>query len=122
MVKDYSASCVINKGRNKKKVRRKKVGPQAKEFFSATRLMWKALGAMLFVTVVIGISSSIWYGWQVQLALDQIGKDRSRNIELQEENRLLIAQHDLMLTQDHMEKSARKIGLYSPSKNQIRYP
>jgi len=84
--------------------------------------MWKTLGAMLLITVVIGITSTIWYGWQVQLALNQIGGNKITNTELAGENRLLIAQRDLMLTQEYMKKAARRIGLYSPTKSQLRYP
>ena len=122
MVKDYSTSCIVNRGMHKKRIYRKAAKSTTSDFFSTTRLMWKALGAMLLVTVVIGITSSIWYGWQVQLALDQIGAERIRNIELTNENSLLITQHDLMLSQEQMEKAAGKIGLYTPTKNQLRYP
>jgi hypothetical protein len=117
MVKDYSGSYRVKNCRNNKKKDSK-----SKNFLSATMLMWKTLGAMLLVTVIIGITSTIWYGWQVQLALDQIGKDKATNIELADENRFLIAQRNLMLTQDHMEKAAEKIGLRAPTKKQLRYP
>lgn len=117
MVKDYSGGYRVKNCRNKKKK-----STQSKYFLSATMLMWKTLGAMLLVTVIIGITSTIWYAWQVQLALDQIGRDKTTNIELADENRFLIAQRNLMLTQDHMEKAAEKIGLRSPTKNQLRYP
>ena len=122
MVKDYSTICITNTGRCRKMVLKKRNGSKSKEFLSATKLMWKTLGAILFVTVIIGISSSIWYGWQVRQALDQIGQDRIRNIALTNENRLLIAQHDHMLTREHMEEAAQEIGLYTPAKNQLRYP
>jgi len=122
MVQDYSGRYVARNGKNKKISPPKKAKSKTGDFFSATKLMWKTLGAMLIVTVVIGITSTIWYGWQVQLALDQIGRDKITNSELTSENRLLVAQHDLMLTQDHMEKAAQKIGLYSPTKRQLRYP
>jgi hypothetical protein len=122
MVKDYSGSYVARNGRNKKVSYKKKETSKKVNFFSATKLMWKTLGAMLIVTVVIGITSTIWYGWQVQLALDQIGRDKISNNELANETRLLVAQRDLMLTQGHMEKAAQKIGLYSPEKRQLRYP
>jgi uncharacterized protein HemX len=117
MVKDYSRSYVVKNCRNKKKK-----APKSRNFLSATRLMWKTLGAMLLVTVIIGITSTIWYGWQVQLALDQIGKDKTTNSELADENRLLIAQRNLLLTQEQMEKAAEKIGLYAPAEKQLRYP
>jgi len=84
--------------------------------------MWQTLGAMLLVTVVIGITSTMWYGLQVQLALDQIGSDKITNSQLTRDNKLLIVKRDLMLSQDQMEKAAQKIGLYSPTKSQLRYP
>ena len=117
MVKDYSGSYVVKNCRNKKKK-----APKSKNLLSATRLMWKTLGAMLLVTVIIGITSTIWYGWQVQLALDQIGRDLSTYSELADENRLLLAQRNLLLTQEQMEEAAEKIGLYAPTKKQLRYP
>ena len=121
MVKDYSGSYVAKNGRSKKNSRKKKTTSKSSDFFSATKLMWKTLGAMLLVTVIIGTTSTIWYGWQIQLALDQINKNEITNSELASENKLLIAQRDLMLTQKHMEKAAQRIGLYSPTKGQLRY-
>ena len=122
MVKDYSGCFVAINGRCKIIPPKKKTTAKFRSFFSATRLMKKTLGTMLFVTVIIGISSTIWYGWQVQLSLDQIGKYTITNNELARENRLLIVQRDLIQSRDHMEKSAQKIGLYSPTKSQLRYP
>ena len=117
MVKDYSGSHIVKNCRNKKKK-----APRSSNLFSVTKLMWKTLGAMLLVTVVMGVTSTIWYGWQVQLALDQIGRDRITNSELANKNRLLVVKRDLMLTQEHMKKAAQDIGLHSPTKSQLRYP
>jgi hypothetical protein len=122
MVNDYSGTYVAINYRNKKKSPKKKASSTSWDFFSLTTLMWKTLGAMLLITVVIGITSTIWYGWQVQLALNQIGGNKITNTELASENRLLIAQRDLMLTQEYMKKTAGRIGLYSPTKSQLRYP
>lgn len=122
MFKDYSGTYVAVIGRNKKRSRRKKATPAAKEFFYATKLMWKTVGAMLLVTLAIGVTSTIWYGWQVQSALDQIGRDKTFNTRLANENRLLIVKRDLMLSQEYMEEAAHELGLVSPAKNQLRYP
>ena len=122
MVKDYSGSYIAINSRNKKTPYKSKTAAKSKDFFSATKLMWKTLGAILLVTVVIGITSTIWYGWQVQLALDQIGREKITNNELASESRLMIAQRDLLLTREHMGKAAQRIGLYSPTKSQLRYP
>ena len=122
MVNDYSGSYVAINCRNKKISHNKRIASKSKDFFSATKLMWKTLGAMLLVTVVIGITSNMWYGLQVQLALDQIGNDKVINSELTSKNSLLIVKRDLMLSQEQMEKAAQRIGLYSPTKKQLRYP
>lgn len=122
MLRDYSGSIAIDNGRNIKKAYKKNAASASREFFSITKLMWQTIGAMLVVTVAIGISSTIWYGWQVQLALDQIGTNKTINNELQHENRLLIVKRDLLLTHNHMEEAAIKLGLRPPTKNQVRYP
>jgi hypothetical protein len=122
MFRDYSGNFIMPKGRNKIKSTRKKSSPASRELLPASKLMWKTIGAMLLVTLIIGISSTIWYGLQVQVALDQIGSNRAINNELDTKKKLLIAKHDLMLTQNQMEAAAQKIGLQSPVENQIRYP
>jgi hypothetical protein len=122
MFRDYSGNFIMTKGRNKIKSTRKKSSPASRELLPASKLMWKTIGAMLLVTVIIGISSTLWYGLQVQVALDQIGSNRAANNALHNKKKLLIVQRDLMLTQDQMEIAAQKIGLRSPAKKQIRYP
>jgi uncharacterized iron-regulated membrane protein len=122
MVNDYSGSYVAINCRNKKISHNKRAATKARDFFSVTKLMWKTLGAMLLVTVVIGITSTMWYGMQVEQALNQIGSDKIINSALTRESRLLNVKHDLMLSQEQMEKAAQKIGLYTPSKSQLRYP
>ena len=122
MFKDYSGSLTLVSGGNKIKYSKKKTSAVPGDFLPATKRMWQTVGAMLLLTLVLGISSTVWYGLQVQVALDQIGRDTGMNKELLYENRLLIAQRDVMLTQDHMEEAGQKLGLASPSKNQLRYP
>ena len=122
MFKDYSGSLTLVSGRNKIKYSKNKTSAVPGDFLPATKRMWHTVGAMLLVTLVIGISSTVWYGLQVQVALDQIGRDTGINKELLNENRLLVAQRDLMLTQGHMEEAGQKHGLRFPTKNQLRYP
>ncbi|KPK27147.1 MAG: hypothetical protein AMJ61_06700 [Desulfobacterales bacterium SG8_35_2] len=122
MIKDYSDSFILANSRNKIKTSRKKSSAASTDLFSASKLMWKTVGAMLLVTVIIGISSTIWYGLQVQVALDQIGSNMDINTALHKKKKLLIVQRDLMLTQNQMEAAAQKIGLQSPEEKQIRYP
>jgi len=84
--------------------------------------MWKAIGAILFITLAIGVSSTFWYGWQIQLALDEIGSTRTANQKLTSLNLQLTNHRDMLLSQGHMEKAAKKLGLYPPTKSQLRYP
>ena len=85
-------------------------------------LMWKSIGAMLLLTLIFGISSTLWYGQQVKVSLDQIGRKNAINKQLHNENKNLLAQHDMMLTRNHMEQATQKLGLRSPAKKQLRYP
>jgi len=122
MFKDYSGSITMIHGRNRIRRSKKKSSAVSKKLLPATNFMWKTIGAMLLVTLVIGISSTVWYGLQVQVALDQIGRNRAANSELQAENKHLLAQRDLMLTEGHMQEAAQKLGLRSPAGDQLRYP
>jgi uncharacterized protein HemX len=122
MFKAYSGSFIMANGRNRIRTSKRKSSTATTELFPATKLIWKTIGAMLLVTVAIGISSTIWYGMQVQVALAQIGDKRAANNELHIENKLLNAQRGLMLTQVQIETAAKKLGLRPPVKNQLRYP
>lgn len=77
---------------------------------------------MLLLSLVFGISSTIWFGLQVQVALDQIGSHRALNTQMKNEQDQLVTQRDLMLTRGHIEAAVKKLGLRSPAKNQIRFP
>ena len=122
MFKDYSGSLTLVNGRNKIKSSKRKTSAAPGDLLPAGKRMWQTIGAMLLLTLVIGISSTVWYGLQVQVALDQIGRNNGINKGLLNENRLLIAQRDLLLTQNHMKEAGQKLGLRPPTKNQIRYP
>jgi len=122
MFKDYSGSFTAVNGRNRIRSSARKSPAVTGELFSATGLMQKTIGIMLLISLTLGISSTIWYGLRVRVALDQIGATRSDYTELLKENRQLIAKRDLMLSQEHMQKAARKLGLSSPAPDQLRYP
>jgi hypothetical protein len=122
MFKDFSGSCFMVTSRNRIKSPRRNFFVTAREILPAAGLLWKTVGALLLTTLVLGISSTIWYGLQVQVALDQIGRDRAVNFDLRSEHKLLAVKRDLILTQEHMEKTALKVGLGLPAKNQVRYP
>ena len=121
MFKDYSGGMIMISGRNKIITPKRKRSVLPSELIPGTRLVWKTVSAMLLLTLVIGISSTVWYGLQIKVALDQIGHGKETSNTLYNENKLLVAQRDLMLTPDHMQEAAKKLRLVSPSENQLRY-
>ncbi|KPJ98534.1 MAG: hypothetical protein AMJ60_07840 [Desulfobacterales bacterium SG8_35] len=121
MIKDYSGSFISVKSRNRIRTTKRKSNAASKELFHISTLMWKTIGAMLLLTLVFGISSTIWFGVQVQAALDQIGSHSKINTQMKYKKELLVTQRDLMLTRGHVEAAVQKLGLRSPAKNQIRF-
>ncbi len=83
-------------------------------------LLLKAVGAMLLTVLTLGLGTSCWYGMQVRTALDEIGRSTRTNQELVIQQKELSAQRDFLLQRDNMEKAAMKIGLYAPTKEQLR--
>jgi hypothetical protein len=122
MYKDYARSYVAAIGKNRNKRRNKKTVSAPKNFLPAAKLMWHAVSAMLLITLAIGITSTIWYGWQVRSALDEMGQTKAVNANLTNDNKLLAVKRELMLSQEYMVDAAKKQGLSVPSKDQLRYP
>ena len=122
MFKDYSGGIILVNGRNRIRSSPGKLSALPRELFSASNLMRKTIGALLLATLVIGIGSTVWYGLQVRMALDQIGSIKTVNSELHNRNRLLIAERRQILSENNMQETAAKLGLRSPLKNQLRYP
>jgi hypothetical protein len=121
MLKDYSGSVALTGGRNRLRAPGKKISTGAGYLFQPSRRMWETVGAMLLVTLVLGIGSTVWYSLQVQDALDQIGSSRAAGSELQNANRALHAKRDFLLTRKQIVTAARKIGLRPATENQLRY-
>jgi uncharacterized protein HemX len=122
MIKDYSGNFKTANTKNKKRTSKGKTNSRSNRLFSLTKMMWNTIGAMLLVTLVIGISSTFWYGWQIQMAWDDIGNSKAMNLELSNLTPQFTTQRDNLLSKNHMEKTARKLGLYPPTAEQIRYP
>lgn len=123
MFKDYTGSFIEVKGRNRlKTAKNRKSAVASRLHFQVSGIMRKTIGAMLLLTLLLGISSTLWFGLQVRVALDEIGSYSARNRQLRNNKELLVVQRDLMLTRKHIEKEAQKLGLRPPAKNQLRYP
>ena len=121
MIKDYSGGIVVTNSRNRIVTPKRKKTEGVQQLFQTTKFIQKIIGVLLLLTLVLGISSTVWYGLQVRVALDQIGYHQGTHKVLQDENKLLVAQRDFLLTKDHMLTAAKKLGLVLPEDNQLRY-
>jgi len=122
MLKDYSGTFIVAQARNRARTAKRKSYAATRDQAPAPRLLWQTIGALLLVTLFIAVSSTIWYGLKVQVALDQIGSSKAINNELRNRNSLLQVQRELLLSQNKMAEAARKLGLRTPGENQLRYP
>lgn len=120
MISDYSNSYSPVFWNTKKRTRQKISGK--KKSLSASRLTLKAVGFMVGITVLAGVSSTFWYGWQIRIALDDIGKSQVVSQELVVQNRQLVTQLDNHISQETIIARAGKTGLYPPTKAQVRRP
>lgn len=121
MLKDYSGGVALTGSRNRLRAPREKSATGAGYLFRPTRRMWETLGAMLLVTLVLGIGSSLWYSLQVQEALNQIGSSNAAGSKLQDVNRTLLAKRDFLLTRKQIVAAAQKLGLRPAAEKQLRY-
>ena len=120
MISDFSNSYAPVFWNTKKRTRQKISGK--KNSLSSSRLTLKAVGFMLGITVMAGVSSTLWYGWQIRIALDDIGKNQVVSQELVVQNRQLVSLRDNHTSQETIIAKAGKIGLYPPTKAQLRRP
>jgi hypothetical protein len=121
MLKDYTGSVAITGGRNRLRAPGKKISTGMGDLFQPTRRMRETVGAMLLVTLVLGIGSTVWYSLQVQDALEKMGSSRAAGSEMQNANRALHAKYDFLLTRKQIVAAARKLGLRPAAENQLRY-
>lgn len=70
----------------------------------------------------MGIITIIWFGRQIKISLDDIGRNKDIRHELYARNEQLVDQRKRLMTREHIEAAAKKQGLYARSAGQIRTP
>ncbi len=81
-----------------------------------------AMGAVIAAIVLMGVMASLWFGWRINHdrgRLTRLRQDFSRESEL---NRELIARRDSLLAKKTITRKAAVLGLFPPTKKQIRKP
>lgn len=82
--------------------------------------IFKAVGIMVMLTMMIGVGSTFWYGRQMKLALADIGRNEVTQQELTNLNRQLTSKRNLLLDRGNLIAAASKVGVFPPSANQLR--
>ncbi|OGQ99114.1 MAG: hypothetical protein A2521_00670 [Deltaproteobacteria bacterium RIFOXYD12_FULL_57_12] len=82
----------------------------------------KAIGVLVVLTLVTGVASTMVYGQRVRIALDEIGRQSTLSLAQTNQHQTLLAERDRLLSRAHVEKAAKKLGLFPPTTAQIRRP
>jgi len=85
-------------------------------------LLWKTVGALIIIVLIVGVSSTLWFGNRIRTALDDIGAAKEIQTELVSRNNELQAKRGQLLDRAHIETVAKDLGLYPPTADQKRTP
>ncbi len=121
MIQDYSSRCFLDTGtrfHRPKLMFTKKNTRQT----STGWMLWKSVGALLVLALIIGMASTYWFGSQIRVALDNVGKNQTIHKELLAHNNQLLARRDTLLSSESFESIAKELGLYPRSEGQVRHP
>lgn len=119
MINDYSTRCYspAQSGRPWHSVARTPA-PQTAELLRRPSLL-KAVGVMVLLALLTGLTSTLWYSRQIESTLDEIGNNRQLHHELVAENRQLTAVRQALFNRENIVAEARKLDLYPPTKKQV---
>lgn len=121
MITDYSRNYFsVTSNRLKNRSSRQRVAYRKTALLSLHGIMLKAIGVMVVFTLMAGVSSTLWYGWQIRTGLDEIGKSTNLQHEIISRNKQLVTQRDSLRAKEIIAAKAKKLGLFPPSKKQLR--
>lgn len=121
MINDYSDRCFLTT-RTKQHQMRRKVLKKKFLHLSVSRAMLKTTGAMVILSLLIGIVTTVWFGQQLKTSLDAIGKNSTVRDDFLARKEKLTDQRDLLISRVRIEAAAKKLGLFPPTENQIHKP
>jgi len=85
-------------------------------------MLWKTVGMLIIVSLIIGVASTLWFGNRIRTALDDIGEAKEIQIQLVNRNKELQTKRSQLLDRTHIEAVAKGLGLYPPTAGQKRTP
>lgn len=77
---------------------------------------------VLAVTVIIGVVSSIWFGWKIRAGLTDLSRETVAAGKLEEKYQAMEARRTELMAKDMIEKKASLLGLGKPVPGQIVRP
>lgn len=101
---------------------RQRTVPQKSYRFWSGIMMQRCAGILVLITLTIGVTSTLWFGKQIQTALNEIGQGKEVQFLLTEQNNKLRVNKTQMLARAHIETVAKDLGLHAPMAEQIRTP
>ena len=116
MAKDYSQRYSLASGGKQRVAGRRspKVRPP--------QWMLKFVGVVVTLAMVSGMATSLFLGWAIRNGLDELSQSKSAFQEYSRLNQNLIAQRDDLSSQERVAAVVEKMGLRSPSPDQLRRP
>jgi hypothetical protein len=88
----------------------------------ASGLFKKAASVVVALSLLLGLSSTLWYSMRINEALDTIGQNKATLQKLTLEETALANQRNRLQTPDAVRHAAAKLGLFPPGDRQIRTP
>jgi len=85
-------------------------------------MLWKTVGALIVIVLILGVASTLWFGNRIRTALDDIGEAKEIHTELLSRNNELQDRKSQLLDRAHIEAVAKGLGLYPPAVGQTRTP
>ncbi len=79
----------------------------------------KATGAVLVSTMIVGLVSSVAFTVLIRSGLSSLTVRKNTKIELLKVQQGLSQQRKVLLSMDHVVKTAGRLGLYVPSEEQV---
>jgi hypothetical protein len=84
--------------------------------------LFKVIGVITVVAMLLGVASSFWLGAALQNELGRLDKGRLERTELALAKVALSVEKEALLKEGKIESAAGELGLFPPSRQQLRRP
>ena len=80
------------------------------------------VGVVLAIVTLMGAIACLWFGWRINYDLGRLTDLRRENTREKEVNLELTTRRDSLLTKTTITRKGAVLGLFPPTKKQIRKP